>query len=339
MSRAAVHPERPATASQGSPRTLDVSNVPQQQSGLLDKVGLTSIFDIAVDMTSTFSAQRYVHTTDRRIGVTYRVLQIGVLLYVILMTLNSYHYLKTGPAQGIVTGYITKGTMYSGTSQTYTPTTCTSAFGSNPSCTRGTAVTANVANPPYCSAPYTDQYVEMAEFNYGPVRCSVFAQSSVGFKRTPSYLFVSTLIMHRQFEMRKCSDNRPSCNSGTADVTVVGDSCTCLNVTNYYVVNPEDTTPVYFCFLFFVYFDPLFSSFLPPIKTVPWCCVPTGHEDVHQPRLLVVPPQRELFQRRAAEPLHKTRTFRPHNPHHTASAPRTTLALTLIPLTLPPPQA
>ena len=67
-------------------------------------------------------------------------------------------------------------------------------------------------------------------------------------------------------------------------------------------------------FLFFVYFDPLFSSFLPPIKTVPWCCVPTGHEDVHQPRLLVVPPQRELFQRRAAEPLHKTRTFRPRPP-------------------------
>jgi len=216
--------------------TPRISDRQQAGKSLLDKVGISSLFDFAVDSSITFSSQRYVYTKDIRIGLIYRVLQAGVIVYVIYASMISYSYLHVGPAQGIVTGYVGKGTMYTGTNQMYTPTTCNSA---THVCTQGSPVSMDVSDPPYCSAPYTDHYVENAEWDYGPIKCATFAQSSVGFKRTPGYLFVATLMHEREFTMRKCSDSDTACNTGTNLVTVVGDSCTCMTTTNYYAINPE----------------------------------------------------------------------------------------------------
>jgi len=192
---------------------------------------------IIPDFAVTFSAQRSVYTNNKRIGFIYRCLQGGVLFYVVYMSLTAYAYLKVDTStQGIVTGWVEAGTMYTATGQEYVPTTCDTAAAT---CTKGTPISASVTAPPYCSAPYSDNYVQDAEWDYSGVRCARYAEPDMGLKRTPSFLFVSTLMHERKYTMKKCSDSHTDCKSDSPGVSVVGDSCRCRAVSNYYPINPE----------------------------------------------------------------------------------------------------
>ena len=154
------------------------------------------------------------------------------------MTLTSHNYLELSSAEGIVTGFVQAGAMfdptaapYSTTSpQQYTPMVCDRSAGI---CTPGTPVPTNVVNPPYCTAPFSESYVEPPSgyWDYSNIKCSRYMEPDMGLKRTPSYVFISTLMHERKFEMTQCSANSPTCNPTTANVSIVGNSCSCKTVT------------------------------------------------------------------------------------------------------------
>jgi hypothetical protein len=106
-------------------------------------------------------------------------------------------------------------------------------------CAKGNPVSYPIANPPYCSAPFTESYIQSTHWRYSNMKCARFLEPDMGLKRTPSYLFVTTMFHDRQFWMTKCSANSTKCNSTSPDVSIVGDSCSCYDVANYYPINPE----------------------------------------------------------------------------------------------------
>lgn len=186
-----------------------------------------------------------VYTNNKRIGVIYRTLQLGMLFYVIWSTITGSLYLKVYDAQGLITGWLEPGYMtnstilINGRAQQYYPTTCTGT-GQQSRCTIGQPQAADIVNPPYCGTPYTDDYVQNVHFDYGRVKCARFGEYDVGLKRTPTYFFVSTCIHDREYILDKCDVAGSTCNTTSTNfLGKVGESCQCRNVNNYYPINPE----------------------------------------------------------------------------------------------------
>merc|ERR1719305_396625 len=83
-------------------------------TSLADKIGAWNVLEMASDAMFTYTTQRMVYTKHRGIGTLFRLLQAGVITYVVYMTLISYKYLEISTAEGIVTGWLEPGAMYTG---------------------------------------------------------------------------------------------------------------------------------------------------------------------------------------------------------------------------------
>lgn len=185
--------------------------------------------DTCVTEAGTFTCPREVHIYDWRIATVVWILRLGVFFYVIYEMRFMYTYFDNVLPSGTMDGWLSHGTMYTGTDQAWTAE-------------NGSVYPVNVADPHYCNGNYTKDYYYSAAFAYSNISCVKHDFRSIWKKQTPTYQFLTTFYQETEHEAARCSDLSPTCNASSSGVTQVGDSCECQTFRNYYVINPEGAT-------------------------------------------------------------------------------------------------
>jgi len=179
--------------------------------GLTDKSsGIGGFKEGIIDSVTTFRTHRTVNVKNKWLAALYWAMWSLAFIYILYSIFDGYQYLTTTSPIGVVGGYGEVGTMYTGAA----------------------------ATPAYCSAPYTNDYYETTDWQYVNIGCARYPITDVMLKRAPTFQFFTTLMYERTYTMATCSTSS-TCNTGTAGVDVVGDSCMCTTYASKYVVNPE----------------------------------------------------------------------------------------------------
>merc|ERR1719482_2065582 len=74
---------------------------------------MQGIFDLTITMTSP----RMITLKNKPLGILNRLLQIGILLFVLISMLMEYTYLTLEPTVAVVAGHVESGTMNTGKGQ------------------------------------------------------------------------------------------------------------------------------------------------------------------------------------------------------------------------------
>jgi len=189
--------------------------------GLTEKSGSSvgGFKENLLDGLMTFRTHRTVNVRNKYLAALYWAITSLAFIYILYSIFDGYQYLTTTSPIGIVGGYGEVGTMYTGAP----------------------------ASPTYCSAPYTNDYIDgpavlgsglSYDWQYVNVGCARYPITDVMLKRAPAYQFFTTLMYERTYTMTTCSTSS-TCNATSTGVNVVGDSCMCTTYASKYVVNPE----------------------------------------------------------------------------------------------------